>query len=163
MLLTDPGTWFHFLCKNIKLEHNGKVKSVISHGPAGFLSQADESWQKAGFFLKWRDKKLQHEFGTLSPEQSHARETNDGAPRFDNVICCCWGAPASLVQRFGDIVRTSSWTHALHDPFVVLDVVLDELFLLLDRQKDHLRLAFRDIESVSGLVIFSSGVARLTW
>lgn len=135
--------WFHFLCKNIELGPGGKMKNIVSRGPAGKLSQADWSWQKAGFFLKWHD-------ALQEPTANDASSgSNASTPRFDQVTCCCWGAAQSIVQRFGDIVRTPHWTDALQDPFVLLDVILDQLFLLLDEQKNNLRFAFGQIETVS--------------
>ncbi|KAI9713842.1 MAG: hypothetical protein M1820_000572 [Bogoriella megaspora] len=131
--------WFHFLCKNVELTPSGAVRNVNGYGPAGQLSQADWSWQKAGFFLKWQDTLLDS-----TPDYS---VSGTSSSRFDQVTCCFWGATQAIANRFGDIIRTPSWTDVLQDPFVILDVILDELYLLVDMQKTRLASAFGQIET----------------
>lgn len=45
-------------------------------------------------------------------------------------------------------MRTESWKDVLQDPFAILDVIVDQLYLLLDEHKNNVRYAFGQIEIV---------------
>ena len=102
-------------------------------------------WQRAGFFLSWRDyhiltlsdgRRLSEDVDR-NPQQQH---------RFDNVTLCCWGVPRAMEERFADIAYSRDWKEALEDPFILLTIILDQLFSLMDKQKQNLRRAVNKIE-----------------
>ncbi|KAL9088172.1 MAG: hypothetical protein Q9165_006299 [Trypethelium subeluteriae] len=137
--------WFHFLCKDIEVDEHDEIKYRDINPNHLNLSQADYVWQRAGFFLSWRDyynlalsdgRRLS-EIEDHSPQQQH---------RFDNVTLCCWGVPQAMEERFAEIAYSGDWKNALEDPFVLVTIILDQLFSLVDKQKQNLRRAVNKIE-----------------
>jgi Mg2+ and Co2+ transporter CorA len=120
---TEAGiqSWLHFLCKNISTERDPndpnrvEIKNPVikPDGIAKNQSQADFSWIRSSYFLQ------------VKPDQRSAES------RDREVTLVCFGPPNSLVQRFSQL-KTAAWTQALEDPYILLDIVLDELYLVLD-------------------------------
>lgn len=138
--------WFHFLCKNIRLESNNTISQISGKGVNARLSNADFSWQKAAFVVKFRDTRADTQ-PVLTP--GGTSEPSPIEPRFEDISCCCWGGPYAMKQRFSDIAQNNSWTEVLEDPFMLTDVVLDQLFLLFDEQVRNIAVVLGRIESVS--------------
>lgn len=93
-------------------------------------SQADLTWIKAGFFLRWVP---------ATDPNSH-------------VTLICFGAPSELEFRFQHLAQTSFWKAAVQDPFSLFAFVFDELFLETDRIVWALSAVFRHVEKVYFLV-----------
>ena len=102
-------------------------------------------WQRAGFFLSWRDY---HNLTLVDAQHlSEDEECNSQRQhRFDNVTLCCWGVPRAMEERFAEIAYSRDWKQSLEDPFVLITIILDELFSLMDKQKQNLRRAVNKIE-----------------
>jgi hypothetical protein len=74
------------------------------------LSQADFSWIRSGFFL------------TSQP----------GSDTESTVTLICFGASPETERRFENLTLNPAWEQALQDPFILLDIVFDELYIQLD-------------------------------
>ncbi|QUC17607.1 uncharacterized protein UV8b_01848 [Ustilaginoidea virens] len=124
-------SWFHYLCKNIDVEqvspHAGP--SIVESHPANAepLSQDNWTWLRSAFFLK----------------------SGVGGPPAPCITLVCFGASASLEQRFRDLAASPSWTQCLDAPYNLLVVVLDELFLEMNDQAWRLADVFRTIEQAA--------------
>ena len=147
----DLGSWFHFLCKNINtIYENGVLKihnpppSLEQSGKIPRQSQADFSWIRAGFMLKSEQLKRQPNPRNKSRSSSSSTRTHVN----DSVTLICFGAPHSLVDRFENLVKDSGCEDALQDPYVLFDLVLDELYKLVDDITWRLSEIFGKIESV---------------
>jgi hypothetical protein len=100
----------HFLCKNINLGDEKEVPLKIVDPRSGRknLSNADWSWIRAGFFMKWT--RVQDENPT--------------------VTLICFGACPDLIARIKCIEEIDQ--RITTDPFCLFVVILDELFLEMD-------------------------------
>ncbi|KAF2236636.1 hypothetical protein EV356DRAFT_574915 [Viridothelium virens] len=137
--------WFHFLCKDIEVDEHDEIKHRdVNHNHLN-LSQADYVWQRAGFFLSWRDyhSLTLNDGPRLSEDEDYDPQQHH---RFDNVTLCCWGVPRAMEERFAEIAYSGDWKEALEDPFILVTIILDQLFSLMDKQKQNLRRAVNKIE-----------------
>ncbi|KAJ9640451.1 hypothetical protein H2199_005990 [Coniosporium tulheliwenetii] len=138
----DDGTqyaWFHFLCKNINIQRSGSQPEIVNQNirlGSKPQSQADYSWHRSGFFLK----------ASPGAPSKPPPQSPFAAPADDCVTLICFGASPSLEQRFRRLALTSAWEDALEDPYVLFDVVLDELYLQLDGVAWSLAEVFGGIE-----------------
>ncbi|KFY83638.1 hypothetical protein V498_07911 [Pseudogymnoascus sp. VKM F-4517 (FW-2822)] len=123
-------SWFHFLCKNVTVRlFEGLDPQIVNpHHDSLPQSQADWSWIRAGFFLKWLPSQ-----GPNSSNQSC-------------VTLICFGASIQLQQRFERLASNSAWRDAVSDPYNLFVIILDELFLQMDGIVWNLSDTFRAIE-----------------
>jgi hypothetical protein len=61
----------------------------------------------------------------------------------------CFGASISLQQRFERLASNSTWRDAVHGPYNLFVIILDELFIQADGLVWSLSDVFRAIEEVS--------------
>ncbi|OCK95889.1 uncharacterized protein K441DRAFT_704722 [Cenococcum geophilum 1.58] len=144
-------SWLHFLCKNINtIYENGVLKiqnpppSLEQSGKIPQQSQADFSWIRAGFMLKSEQLKRQPNPGNKSTSSSSSSTRTHVN---NSVTLICFGAPRSLVDRFENLAEDSGCEDALQDPYVLFDLVLDELYKLVDDIAWRLSEIFGKIES----------------
>ncbi|KAH7066300.1 hypothetical protein BKA63DRAFT_524148 [Paraphoma chrysanthemicola] len=119
-------SWFHFLCKDLAVytNQNGETRIENTRPTAAILSQADGTWIKSGFFLTW-------------------------GPGRNNEICTtlvCFGAHTDIKERFESLAYNSSWLDAVHSPFNLFVILLEQLFLTLDSKIWDLSDVFRTLE-----------------
>ncbi|KAH7308139.1 hypothetical protein B0I35DRAFT_483417 [Stachybotrys elegans] len=121
-------SWFHFLCKNIKIRKDKDGQShVINHtgGSQGFapsnLPQADYTWLRSGFFLKVGD------------------EGRD-------VVLACFGATANVQRRLKDFVATGRWDDVTADAYILFDLILEGLYLDIDEGVWNMNTVFGPLE-----------------
>ena len=126
------GVWFHVLGKNINVDKGESGNPVIrdpSHPHQSHLSQSDYGWNRAGFFLTWKQAL--------------------DLPALTETTLLCFGAPSSLMERFKCMRLSENWKKNLQDPYSVLVVVLNDLFLQIDNILWSLSSVYRLQESVS--------------
>jgi hypothetical protein len=107
------------------------MNPVIPPGASIHHNQMDWSWIRAGFFLKW--------FPLSSSYPSN----------HTCMTLICFGASISLQQRFERLASNSTWRDAVHDPYNLFVIILDELFIQADGLVWSLSDVFRAIEEVS--------------
>jgi hypothetical protein len=63
----------------------------------------------------------------------------------------CFGASKDIEFRLNSLKRTQAdrWQEMLHDPYLLLDIILDELYLQVSRYVRTLTFEFGIIENVS--------------
>ena len=131
--------WFHFLCKNINTERDPdkanhvKIKNPVYKSNVKTQSQADFSWIRAAFFLKVESPKI---------------DFIDPNLRNKPITLLCFGASDALTTRFNNLQNKIEWKEALEDPYVLLDIVLDELYLQLDGISWNLGEVYGNMERV---------------
>lgn len=154
--------WFHFLCKTVSF-----TKGQIVHqqdfaeddnnvgrarAQAQLQSQADFTWLKPGFVLKVREQQsLQMMPGRTRTSSSDA--TMALASAESKVELFCFGAPASLGDRFRKLKDIAICDDLLQDPYVLLEVVLEEMYKILDGAGWTISTVFGDMEIVSQLLV----------
>ena len=100
--------------------------------------------------MRWTDES-QKKANVSSCEDMRRGSEDGGLPemRFGAVTLCCFGVSREFEQRLANLSRVSAWKEILADPFVLLDITFDQLFLLVDGQVKNLRAAFGHVELVS--------------
>jgi hypothetical protein len=127
--------WFHYLCKKISIEsgHHGhtvrllnpeQVTSGENNRPPKPLSQADYSYSRSGFFLR-----------------------KEG-PEFVTLVC--FGANQFVRRRLGQFMHEQdAWAEAQEQPLILLDLVLEGIFLDVDESCWNINRVFGPLEHVS--------------
>lgn len=112
--------WFHYLCKNVRL---GRQDATSIH-----TSHEDFNWITSAFILH------------IAPKQNnHAT----------SVTLLCFGASKYLSERFNRLQEDFRWMQILESPLTILSLVLDELYIRMDRVVWNLGHVFGEMESVS--------------
>jgi hypothetical protein len=128
-------SWFHYLCKNITVERDRSdprkvtIRNPVVRSDTKAQSQSDYSWLRSAYFLR------------VEPNRHQSR--SPGA-----VTLLCFGAPTSLQHRFERILNHPDWEDAIRDPYILLDIVFDELYRQLDGIVLSLSEVFGGMESV---------------
>ena len=106
--------WFHFLCKNISVRTCPPDESFVIRDPRsmssinGSISQADWTWLRSAYFLKWE-----------TPTQG-----NGGG----DVVLTIFSPAGSIRDHFQHLASRSDRHKIMTDPFGLLVVVLDHMF-----------------------------------
>lgn len=150
--------WFHFLCKEIRLQDDRIVHRCSSNDDisdennarllAQQQSQANFEWSKPGFVLKIRNE------GASRPTRtpSSTSDTTLAAPSLQaKVELLCFGASDNLRNRLQKLTRLASCEDLLQDPYLLLEIVLDELYRMLDLTGWSIGKIFGNIETVREL------------
>jgi Mg2+ and Co2+ transporter CorA len=131
----SESAWFHFLCKNIttarslsNTEHV-EIKDYIRFNEKD-QSQADYSWIRAGFYLKIDPPPVKADATTQQVNSSEPTEKN--AKDTGSATLICFGASDALVNRFKRLLKHPDWNDAVEDPYILFDIILDELYLQVD-------------------------------
>jgi hypothetical protein len=95
-------------------------------------------WNRFSLFLK-----VQRE---ANPSSSGFQRSNLTSTR---VCMACFGASPDLVIRLEGIHKDQHWAEVLIDPYILIDAVIDELYLLMDRYVREISDLFGGIENVS--------------
>ena len=136
--------WFHSLCKNINIEPNldkpghVTIKNPVEKSNVKEQSQADFSWIRAAFFLRVEGPKID----ITNPNLTNKPTT-----------LLCFGASEALKERFTNLQNRIEWKEALEDPHVLVDIVLDELYLQLDGISWKLSEVYGNTERVRRLLL----------
>ncbi|KAL2354960.1 hypothetical protein BJ546DRAFT_1061247 [Cryomyces antarcticus] len=119
-------SWFHFLAKNLTVQKLDNRLRIVDPYPSSHplhRSQVSYNWIKSGYFL------------------------SSGGTGNAGVTLVCFGASQALVQRFERLLSHPAWEDVLREPFVLYEIVVDELYLQLDNLAWSLADVFREIES----------------
>lgn len=142
--------WFHFLCKYINIERNPDkpgyvtIKNPVKKSNVKEQSQADFSWIRAAFFLKVEGPKI---------------DITNPSSRIKPTTLLCFGASEALVERLKKLQNRTDWKEVLEDPYVLLDIVLDELYLQLDGVSWNLNEVYGNMERVRLLSLWCFSIA----
>ena len=154
--------WFHLLCKTLAVVEN---KIVPDNGPAEVeskqakcsqsapaQSQANFSWIKPGIVLKIRKQSdtpptpvrtsTSDSDTTLAPTSTQAR-----------VELICFGAPSTLRDRIRALTKTTPCQALLDDPHMLLELVFEEMYKILDWTTWAVSDTFGPLETVSLVLI----------
>ncbi|KAE9991696.1 hypothetical protein EG327_011155 [Venturia inaequalis] len=129
-------TWFHFLCRrpNMK-EYERLQKHDFDSRDNIHLSQ----WDRFGLFMRVNHPKDPNDAKKSDPEQLEAR--------LPSVELTLFGAEEDMIMRLTRMVESEGWKDILRDPYILLDVILDELYLNMDRNVQEVSGLFGGIES----------------
>jgi hypothetical protein len=143
--------WFHFLCKDVTAA-NGRIVHV-SEGErdarrrrAQHQSHANFAWLKPGFVLKIKGQHGPGMPGRTRTSSSDA--TMAVALTRPRVELFCFGAPVALRDRFQNMMGVVICDDLLQDPYVLLEIVLEEMYKVLDSSGWTVSQIFGDMEMV---------------
>jgi hypothetical protein len=108
--------WFHFLCRKVDIEE-GKIQDL------GYLRHGTENGQKADPSKMW----------TMCDFFLHVKPAVAGNSEPKTVTLLCFGAPDEVVQRFISLQDKASWKETLAEPYLLFDVLFDELHGVFDK------------------------------
>jgi hypothetical protein len=112
----SEATWFHFLCRKVDIK-DGKIQDL------GYLRHGTENGQKADPSKMW----------TMCDFFLHIKPAVAGNSERKIVTLLCFGAPDEILQRFVSLQVKTSWKDALVEPYLLFDVLFDELHGVLDK------------------------------
>ncbi|KAH7392943.1 hypothetical protein BKA66DRAFT_547318 [Pyrenochaeta sp. MPI-SDFR-AT-0127] len=134
--------WFHFLCKDLAISNNKIVhiqdpeeakdnknkKRIEAQGQ----THANFTWLKPGFVLKIRDQR------GSSPKPNRTRTSSSDstltvASAQAKVELFCFGAPVTIGDRFRKLMNIASCDDLVQNPYVFLEVILEEMYKVIDR------------------------------
>jgi hypothetical protein len=143
--------WFHFLCKDVTAV-NGRIVHV-SEGErdarrrrAQHQSHANFAWLKPGFVLKIKGQHGPGMPGRTRTSSSDA--TMAVALTRPRVELFCFGAPVALRDRFQKMMGVAICDDLLQDPYALLEIVLEEMYKVLDSSGWTVSQIFGDMEMV---------------
>lgn len=165
--------WFHLLSKDLAISiDNGPLRIVHQLGTGRVeehcsqvdedcsyqldelaniqdkkLSQENFTWMKPGFVLKIEDDNEPFRSQSHSPTDSY-KSVATSTGKAKAVTLLCFGAPISFLERFRRLKENATCEHLLHDPYVLLEVVFEEMHKLMDRVGWHVADVFGNIETV---------------
>lgn len=86
-----------------------------------------------------------------SKELEDGKEENHDKPEshFPSIELVLLGAEDDLKKRLRQVVESEGWKEILRDPYVLLNLILDELYLNMDRNVQDISGLFGGIENVS--------------
>lgn len=123
-------SWFHFLCKNIELKVTDKGgvgvrnrAAELGYLPPTELAEADYSWNRSGFFLKFEE--------TIGP------------------ILICFGATSIVRRRLEEFIAGRAWGDVESHPYLLFDMVLEGIYLEVEETVRKMTKVFNSHEHVS--------------
>ncbi|KAL8855914.1 MAG: hypothetical protein Q9178_007480 [Gyalolechia marmorata] len=117
-------SWFHFLCKNVSVPGVPGQSTRIADLRGTALSQGDWTWIRTSVFMRW----------------SNCHDKDKAS-----VVLVIFSASPELRDRCERLWRTDL-SEILVDPFSLLVICLDELWLQAQRIVEIVRQVFGDVE-----------------
>lgn len=114
----SEGVWFHFLCRRVEIQ-NGIIQgpSHLKHGSAGQNKGSPfKMWYMADFYLH------------ISPDSEEDCDNR-------TLTLLNFGAPIELSERFNSLLNQdqNAWKDVLGEPYLLFDILFDELHGVFDR------------------------------
>jgi len=111
----SDGVWIHFLCRKIEIER-GIIQDLgyLRHGiEQGRKPDPSKMWIMCDFYL-------------------HVRPSSVGTSDRKTVTLLCFGAPDEVLDRFENLRDVGEWQDILDEPYLLFDVIFDELHDIFD-------------------------------
>lgn len=154
--------WFHLLCKTLAIVENKIVpdqdpveiegKQAKSRQSVQAQSQANFSWIKPGIVLKIRKQ-------SDTPPMPARTSTSDSDTTLTatsmqaKVELICFGVPSTLRDRIRALTKTTSCEALLDDPHMLLELVFEEMYKILDWTTWAVSDTFGPLETVSLVLV----------
>jgi hypothetical protein len=142
--------FFHLLVKDVAISNGRIVDIERSDGVTmpGRQSQANLTWLKSGFVFRFRnDQGSTHAPSRTTTSSSDSTLTSTTAKPIVEMFC--FGAPVALRDRFQKLMDTATCEDILLDPYILLEVVLGEMYKVMDRTAWAVSDIFGKIEEAS--------------
>lgn len=122
--------WCHFICRNVDVK-DGVIQDL------GYLDEDQSTtglapsslWSMCDFYLHVRP------------------ESTEGSEYGKAVTLLCFGAPKEVIQRFQRLLcKRDAWGEVLLEPYLLFDVLFDQLHDFFDNKAWHISEAVRPEE-----------------
>ena len=149
--------WFHFLCKDIAML-DGQIVHIPGPGVGEdgqhrvhlqdrSQKQENFTWLKPGFVLR-----IQHR-PSSPPLPSRTTTSSSESTLLPTTVqpeveMFCFGTPVTLRDRFRKLKTTASCDDLMQDPYILLEIVLEEMYKVMDRTGWTISDIFGRIEKV---------------
>lgn len=152
--------FFHLLVKTVAilegeivldLPQEATDRSGGAHTRPQRQSQANFTWMKSGFVLKIRHEAARPPMPKRTTTSS-SESTLVPKSLEPEVSMFCFGAPVTLRDRFQKLMNTASCKNILSDPYILLEVVLSDMYEVMDQTGWAIADIFGKIETVSTAV-----------
>jgi hypothetical protein len=126
-------SWCHFMCRNVDVV-DGKIQDLgylddVQGTPAPAPSSL---WSMCDFYLHVRP------------------ESTEGSEHGKAVTLLCFGAPKEVVQRFQQLLhKRDVWDEVLLEPYLLFDVLFDQLHEFFDNKAWRISDAVRPEEQAA--------------
>jgi hypothetical protein len=130
--------WSHFLCRNVILSEDDVIKDLgyLDHGnDDGRMPSPSEMWTMCDFFLH-----------ITPPASPHTAIQNTNQRK---VTLLCFGAPEQVVRRFDGLLKEEAWRDVPEEPYLLFDLIYDELHQIFDGAVGKLRQAVKPQEKAA--------------
>ena len=107
--------WFHFLCRKVDIL-DGRIQDL------GYLRHGNDNGQKADPAKMW----------TMCDFFLHTKPGSANNSESKIVTLLCFGAPDAIFNRFASIHNHTAWKDVLAQPYLMFDVLFDELHGVFD-------------------------------
>ncbi|KAH7411825.1 hypothetical protein DE146DRAFT_771464, partial [Phaeosphaeria sp. MPI-PUGE-AT-0046c] len=147
--LDTTNVFFHLLVKDIAVSKGQIVESRTggeSHAERKIRSQANFNWLKPGFVLRIRNERPSSPPQPSRATTSSSDITLTARSAQPAVELFCFGAPGSLGERFQRLKDVITREEILLDPYILLEIVLDEMCKVMDRTAWNVAEVFGNIE-----------------
>jgi hypothetical protein len=111
----SEGAWFHFLCRKVEIEH-GIVQDL------GYLKHGNEDRQRPDPSKLW----------TMCDFFLHSSPASNESCDSRIVTLLCFGAPDEVLRRFVHLLGQTSWKDVISEPYLLFDILFDELHGVFD-------------------------------
>jgi hypothetical protein len=111
----SEGAWFHFLCRKVEI-YDGIIQDLgyLRHGyQDGHKPDPSKMWIMCDFYL-------------------HIGPATNAKWSLRTVTLLCFGAPDEIRKRFDNLLAQMSWKDILGEPYLLFDILFDELHVLFD-------------------------------
>lgn len=113
----SEGAWFHFLCRRVEIKE-GTIQDLgyLRHGTEeGQKPDPAKMWAMADFYLH------------VSPAMTENCDKR-------TVTLLCFGAPDEVPKRFKNLLDQDqeAWRDVLSEPYLIFDILFDELHGVFD-------------------------------
>jgi hypothetical protein len=111
----SEAAWFHFLCRRVEILE-GKIQDL------GYLRHGNDNGRKIDPAKMW----------TMCDFFLHVKPTSANGSESKTVTLLCFGAPDTILERFASINDQTAWKDVLAQPYLVFDILFDELHGVFD-------------------------------
>lgn len=122
--------WCNFLCRNIILK-KGRMQDL------GYLHHWNENASEASPLKMWS---MYDFFIHVQPETPLSERA---------VTLLCFGAPEQVIQRFERFLNEDAWADVMDEPYLLFDILFDEIHGMFDKAVSLLRSAVNPEEKAA--------------
>lgn len=115
----SEGAWFHFLCRRVVIQ-DGKIQDL------GYLRRGNKDMLRPDPAKMWAMADFYLHVNPATMENCHKT----------TVTLFCFGAPNEVSQRFKYLLGQDqeTWRDAVTEPYLLFDILFDELYGLFDNE-----------------------------